>query len=46
MDSGILVAVVMFILMANLLVKSGIAEDLFEAIRWLMGPLREEWPSL
>ena len=40
MDSGILVAVVMFILMANLLVKSGIAEDLFEAIRWLMGPLR------
>jgi tripartite ATP-independent transporter DctM subunit len=40
MDSGILVAVVMFIFMANLLVKSGIAEDLFEAIRWLMGPLR------
>jgi len=38
MDSGILVAVVMFIFMANLLVKSGIAEDLFEAIRWLMGP--------
>jgi len=40
MDSGILVAIVMFILMANLLVKSGIAEDLFEAIRYLMGPLR------
>ena len=40
MDSGILVAIVMFIFMANLLVKSGIAEDLFEAIRWLMGPLR------
>ena len=40
MDSGILVAITMFILMANLLVKSGIAEDLFEAIRWLMGPLR------
>ena len=40
MDSGILVAIVMFILMANLLVKSGIAEELFEAIRWLMGPLR------
>jgi tripartite ATP-independent transporter DctM subunit len=39
MDSGILVAVTMFILMANLLVRSGIAEDLFEAIRWLMGPL-------
>jgi len=40
MDSGILIAVTMFILMANLLVKAGIAEDLFEAIRWLMGPLR------
>ncbi len=40
MDSGILVAIVMFIFMASLLVKSGIAEELFEAIRWLMGPLR------
>ena len=40
MDSGSLVAVVMFIFMASLLVKSGIAEELFEAIRWLMGPLR------
>jgi tripartite ATP-independent transporter DctM subunit len=40
MDSGGLVAVVMFILMASLLVKSGIAEELFEAIRWLMGSLR------
>jgi tripartite ATP-independent transporter DctM subunit len=40
MDSGILVAVVMFILMANLMVKAGIAEDLFEGIRWLMGPVR------
>jgi tripartite ATP-independent transporter DctM subunit len=40
MDSGMLVAVVMFIFMANLLVRSGIAEDLFEAIRWIMGPLR------
>src|SRR5512139_162537 len=40
MDSGILVAVTLFILMASLLVKAGIAEDLFEAIRWIMGPLR------
>ena len=40
MDSGMLVAVVMFIFMANLLVRSGIAEELFEAIRWIMGPLR------
>jgi tripartite ATP-independent transporter DctM subunit len=40
MDSGILVAITMFILMASLLVKSRVAEDLFEAIRWLMGPLR------
>ena len=40
MDSGILVAIVMFIFMASLLTKSAIAEDLFEAMRWLMGPLR------
>ena len=40
MDSGILVAITMFILMASLLVRAGIAEDLFEAIRWIMGPLR------
>jgi len=40
MESGLLVAITMFLLMANLLVKSGIAEELFEAIRWLMGPLR------
>ena len=40
MDSGILAAIAMFVLMANLMVKAGIAEDLFEAIRYLMGPLR------
>lgn len=45
MDSGILVAITMFILMASLLTKSNIAEDLFEAMRWVMGPLRGESPS-
>ena len=39
MDSGILVAVTMFILMANLLVQAHIAEELFEGIRLLAGPL-------
>jgi tripartite ATP-independent transporter DctM subunit len=40
MDSWLLVAITMFIFMADLLVKSGIADDLFESLRYLMGPLR------
>ena len=40
MDSFLLVAITMFIFMADLLVKSGIADDLFESLRYLMGPLR------
>lgn len=40
MDSWLLVAITMFIFMANLLVESGIADGLFESLRYLMGPLR------
>ena len=40
MDGWLLVAITMFIFMADLLVKSGIADDLFESLRYLMGPLR------
>jgi len=40
MDSWLLIAITMFIFMADLLVKSGIADDLFESLRYLMGPLR------
>jgi tripartite ATP-independent transporter DctM subunit len=40
MDNFILVAVPMFILMANLLNNSGIADKLFESLRYLMGPIR------
>lgn len=40
MDSFILIAVPMFILMANLLMRSGVADNLFDSLRYLMGPLR------
>jgi tripartite ATP-independent transporter DctM subunit len=39
-DNFILVAIPMFILMANLLNNSGVAEKLFESLLYLMGPLR------
>jgi tripartite ATP-independent transporter DctM subunit len=39
-DNFILVAVPMFILMANLLMYSGVADDLFDALRYLLGPIR------
>ena len=39
-DNFILVAVPMFILMANLLMYSGVADDLFEALRYILGRLR------
>lgn len=39
-DNFILVAIPMFILMANLLMHSGVADDLFDSLRYLMGPLR------
>ncbi len=40
MDSWLLVAITMFVFMADLLVTSRIADDLFESLRYLMGPLR------
>lgn len=40
MDNFILVAIPMFILMANLLNHSGVAEKLFDSLRYLMGPIR------
>jgi tripartite ATP-independent transporter DctM subunit len=39
-DNFILVAVPMFILMANLLTYSGVADDLFDALRYILGRLR------
>jgi tripartite ATP-independent transporter DctM subunit len=40
LDNFILVAVPMFILMANLLMQSGVADKLFDTLRYLLGPLR------
>jgi tripartite ATP-independent transporter DctM subunit len=40
LDNFILIAVPMFILMANLLMRSGVADKLFDSLRYIMGPLR------
>jgi len=40
MDGYILVAIPLFILMAQFLDQSGVAEDLFDTMRYLFGPLR------
>ena len=40
MDSYLLVAVPMFILMAQILERSGVTEKLFTALRYLFGPVR------
>ncbi len=40
MDNFILVAIPLFIFMANLLQHSGVADNLFLALRYLMGPVR------
>ena len=40
MDNYVLLAIPLFIFMAQLLDKSGITEDLFEALRYLMGQTR------
>lgn len=40
MDNFILVAIPMFILMANLMNNSGVADKLFDSLRYLMGRLR------
>jgi tripartite ATP-independent transporter DctM subunit len=40
MDNYVLLAVPLFIFMAQLLDRSGVAEDLFHAMRYLIGPVR------
>ena len=40
MDNFILAAIPMFIFMANLLQESGVAENLFESLRYLLGPIK------
>lgn len=40
MDNLILAAIPMFIFMANLLQRSGVADGLFESLRYLLGPIR------
>ena len=40
MDNYILVAIPLFIFMAQILDQSGIAEDLFDTMRYLFGPIR------
>ena len=40
MDNLLLVAVPMFIFMANLLQRSGVADAMFDSMRYLMGPVR------
>ncbi len=40
MDNYILVCIPIFILMAQLLDQSGVAEDLFDTMRYLFGPIR------
>jgi len=40
MDNFMLAAIPLFILMANFLEKSGVADGLFESLRYLLGPIR------
>jgi tripartite ATP-independent transporter DctM subunit len=40
MDNYILVAIPLFIFMAQLLDQSGVAEDLFDTLRYVFGPIR------
>jgi tripartite ATP-independent transporter DctM subunit len=40
MDNYVLVAVPLFIFMAQLLTRSGVSEGLFEAMRYVFGPIR------
>lgn len=40
MDNYLLVAIPLFIFMANLLQHSGIADKLFDSLRYLLGPIR------
>lgn len=40
MDNYVLLAIPLFIIMAQFLDQSGVTEDLFEALRYMLGPLR------
>jgi len=40
MDNFVLVAITLFILMGNFLTMSGVADELFKALRVLLGPIR------
>ncbi len=40
MDNFVLIAITLFILMGNFLTRSGVAEELFSALRLLLGPVR------
>jgi len=40
MDNFVLVAITLFILMGNFLTVSGVADGLFESLRYLLGPVR------
>lgn len=40
MDNYILIAIPLFIFMAQLLSRSGVSEDLFDVMRFLLGPIR------
>jgi len=40
MDNFVLIAITLFILMGNFLTMSGVAEELFAALRLLLGPIR------
>ncbi len=40
MDNFVLVAITLFILMGNFLTVSGVADKLFESLRYLLGPIR------
>ncbi len=40
MDNFVLVAISLFILMGNFLTMSGVADELFKALRILLGPIR------
>lgn len=40
MDNYVLIAIPLFIFMANILERSGVAEKLFESLHYLLGPLK------
>ena len=40
MDNYVLIAIPLFIFMANILERSGVADKLFESLRYLLGPMK------